>query len=317
MAHLTEDDLADLYEALCGIRSKCVELGVQIGVKMSDIKSIEKEHSADLGRQLMEILTLRVNQSPALTWADIDKALRSRGVGEILLADELQQHHSSRSDRDISGEQDSGRDLIATRDEGEKEEERTSGENIAPIIPTQSTIHTSKSSEKPKKGTTNPTHKRNKQTFEPDLMDTHLEKQQQEATSECLPQYENTNSPHTTKYKEMPNAKRKRLWDPQSRKSVLDSEAQTGSQEVAGPSDISSTATRREGYMAARREKRQRESPLTHSFSSTSPEISGKQSDEKRKPDIVRGGKGSVERKQRRRATQVPMNQIHPQRVML
>ena len=278
---LTEDDLATLHEALYGIRKKCVEFGLQIGVNKSDIENIEAQDS-NLGRQLLEILTLRVKQSPALTWANIDKALRSCSVGEALLADKLQQSHSSRSNQDNLDEPNSGnvgRELIPTTDEDKKEKEQTSCENIAQIIPTQSTIHTSKSSEKSKKGTTNPTHKR--YTLE---TDTHLEKQQQEAIGECLPQYESTKSPHTTKYKETPNAKRKRLWDPQSRKSVLDSEAQTGSQEVAGPSEISSTATRKEEYnMTVRGEKRQRESPLTHSFSSTSSEISGKQSDEKRK----------------------------------
>ena len=215
---LTEDDLAALHEALYGIRKKCVEFGLQIGVKKSDIENIEAQDS-NLGRQLLEILTLRVKQSTALTWAHIDKALRSCSVDSASLADKLQQRYSNRSDQDNLDEPDSGnvgRELIPTTDE--------------PI-------------------------------------------------SECLPQYESNNSPHTTQYRETPNAKRKRPWDPQSRKS----EAQTGSQEVAGPSEISSTATRREEYMTARGEKRQRESPLTHSFSSTSSEISGKQSDEKRK----------------------------------
>ena len=86
---LGEDDLAWVYEALYPMRTKYVNFGLLIGVKKAEIDSIE----ADCGRCLLEILSIRLKQTPALTWDIIDKALRSTIVGELQLADTLQRTH--------------------------------------------------------------------------------------------------------------------------------------------------------------------------------------------------------------------------------
>ena len=89
---LGEDDLGDLYEALYPIRHKYKHLGLQMKVKKSEIENIEAQHS-DHGDRLLEILTIRVKQTSFLTWTIIEKALRSRSVGEHQLADSIWQTH--------------------------------------------------------------------------------------------------------------------------------------------------------------------------------------------------------------------------------
>ena len=71
-------------------------LGLQIGVKKTDIDTIEAQYNA-IDRRFLEVLTARLKQSPALTWADISKALRSQSVNEPRLADDIEQRHGSTS----------------------------------------------------------------------------------------------------------------------------------------------------------------------------------------------------------------------------
>ena len=87
---LGEDDLGDLYEALYPIRKKYKSFGLQIKIKKSEIESIEAQYS-DHGDRLLEILTVRTKQTPALTWNLIDKALRSQSVGEHQVADSIRE----------------------------------------------------------------------------------------------------------------------------------------------------------------------------------------------------------------------------------
>ena len=83
-----EDDLGVLYEALYPVRNSYKSFGLQIGVKKSEIESIEAQQTHP-GERLLEILAVRVKKTEGLTWRDIDKALRSDCVGEGKLADEV------------------------------------------------------------------------------------------------------------------------------------------------------------------------------------------------------------------------------------
>ena len=85
----SEDDLADLYEALHNVSTKYRFFGLQIGLKMHEICGIAAGHS-DSPDCLLEILSARLNQESALTCADIVKALKSTSVGEHSLATEFQ-----------------------------------------------------------------------------------------------------------------------------------------------------------------------------------------------------------------------------------
>ena len=89
---LTDDNLGELYEALYRIRFKYRSLGLQIGVKISEIRGVQSQYD-DPGDRLQEVLSVRLRQSESLTWKDIDKALRSESVGEGKVADIIQRKH--------------------------------------------------------------------------------------------------------------------------------------------------------------------------------------------------------------------------------
>ena len=88
---LEEDDLKYLHEALYKVRDKFRPLGLQIGLKMSDIRAIEAKLT-DPGDQLLEALSVRLKQAETLTWSDIDKALRSDCVSEGKTADDIRKN---------------------------------------------------------------------------------------------------------------------------------------------------------------------------------------------------------------------------------
>ena len=78
-------DISALYEALCPVRAKYKFFGLQIGVGLDEIENIETNYK-DCNYCFLEVLSARLKQEPALTCADIDKALRSRTVNEHQLA---------------------------------------------------------------------------------------------------------------------------------------------------------------------------------------------------------------------------------------
>ena len=82
-------DTSALHEALCPVSAKYKFFGLQIGVDINQIKEI-KANCDDSSDCLLEILCSRLNQEPALTCADICKALRSRSVNERQLANSFQ-----------------------------------------------------------------------------------------------------------------------------------------------------------------------------------------------------------------------------------
>ena len=89
---LGEDDLAALCEALHPVSKKYTFLGLQLGVKKSEIDMIEAQHD-DPGKRLLEILSARMRKAEILTWADVDKALRSAWVDEIKLAESIKKKY--------------------------------------------------------------------------------------------------------------------------------------------------------------------------------------------------------------------------------
>jgi hypothetical protein len=93
-----EDELGALYEALYPVRNSYKSFGLQIGVKKSEIESIEAKQT-DPGGRLLEVLSVRVKKTETLTWKDVDRALRSDSVGEGKLADRVYGLLSSRKYR--------------------------------------------------------------------------------------------------------------------------------------------------------------------------------------------------------------------------
>ena len=86
-ASSSQPTLKDFLEALCSISTKYKLLGIQIGVEKSEIDEIEAHRSPK--ERLCEVLDVRLKQLPPLTWDDIDKALRSKTIGEQNLANEI------------------------------------------------------------------------------------------------------------------------------------------------------------------------------------------------------------------------------------
>ena len=83
---LSKRDLGTLHNALYPARNSYRSFGLQIGVEIDEIKSIEKQHSGP-GDRLLEILSARVQKIEPLTWNRIDRALRLDCVGESNTAD--------------------------------------------------------------------------------------------------------------------------------------------------------------------------------------------------------------------------------------
>ena len=94
LSPLGEDDLKTLIDALQPMARKYLLFGIQINVKMSEIKIIQIQ-CADPNECLLEILSLRLTQFPPLTLYDIYTALRSNTVGECLLAEIIWEQYSS------------------------------------------------------------------------------------------------------------------------------------------------------------------------------------------------------------------------------
>ena len=90
---LGEEDLGTLCNALYPVSKKYKFLGLQIGVKKSEIETIEAQHN-DPGERLLEVLSLRLKKTKAITWNDIDTALRSGCVGEDKVADGIRENYS-------------------------------------------------------------------------------------------------------------------------------------------------------------------------------------------------------------------------------
>ena len=92
-----EDHLADLCDALHKVSTKYKFFGLQIGLKMHEVRGIAAKAS-DSADCLLEILSARLNKESALTCADIVKALKSTSVGEHNLATEFQREFENITD---------------------------------------------------------------------------------------------------------------------------------------------------------------------------------------------------------------------------
>ena len=85
---LGKDDLGALHNALYPARNNYESFGLQIGVGIDEINSIETQHT-DPGKRLLGVLSARLRKAKSLTWSDIDRALRLECVGESTTADSI------------------------------------------------------------------------------------------------------------------------------------------------------------------------------------------------------------------------------------
>ena len=90
--NLGKHDLKVILDALLPVAGKYEFFGIQIGFEMSEIDEIRKQ-CTDSRQCLLRILDTRLRQTPALTWNDIDTALRSKSVNESGLANDIQKEY--------------------------------------------------------------------------------------------------------------------------------------------------------------------------------------------------------------------------------
>jgi hypothetical protein len=95
LPELTSNDLPLLLDTLTPVASKCLALGLQLGVKYPQIQNIE-HNCRKCEDKLREIISERLRQEQPLTWPDRVRALRADCVGKNRLASELEHkylHH--------------------------------------------------------------------------------------------------------------------------------------------------------------------------------------------------------------------------------
>ena len=90
---LSEDDLSDIINVLQPVAYKYKKIGIQLKeMHISDIKSIEIT-CTDPGDRFLEVLSLRLRRTPALTWREVYSALKSKSVNESVIAEEVWKIH--------------------------------------------------------------------------------------------------------------------------------------------------------------------------------------------------------------------------------
>ena len=77
---LGEKDLAELLRVLHQARNRCIPFGLQVGLGLDEIESIESRYQ-NADDRLRAVLTARLRKSEPITWNDIDAALREECVG--------------------------------------------------------------------------------------------------------------------------------------------------------------------------------------------------------------------------------------------
>ena len=119
-------DLNALVEALYRVRAKYKFFGLQIGVDINEIEDIEA-NCKDSSNCLLQILRARLKQEPALTCADIDKALRSRTVSEPQVANEFQNFKCKDQRFDVAKKYEDAKPDIRLRmiEKGSERKEKT------------------------------------------------------------------------------------------------------------------------------------------------------------------------------------------------
>ena len=89
---LTSKDLATLVNELNPVASECYALGLQLGVHYEQLRTIEHNYRK-CEDQLREIIAVRLNQEPPLTWCDVAKALRADSMKKNKLASDIEDRY--------------------------------------------------------------------------------------------------------------------------------------------------------------------------------------------------------------------------------
>lgn len=87
---MTLDDFAQVLKCLHGVRSKWLNIGLELGVHITDLNDIEREGNDDSIR-LRKMLTRALNSQRTVTWKQICEALYSPVIDESVYAKRLEE----------------------------------------------------------------------------------------------------------------------------------------------------------------------------------------------------------------------------------
>ena len=90
---LSDKDLRDIINELHPLVHKYKLIGIQLGeIEYSDIQRIEAQRSQQ-SECMLEVISLRLKKTPALTWGGIISALKSPSVGESQIAEGIRKKY--------------------------------------------------------------------------------------------------------------------------------------------------------------------------------------------------------------------------------
>ena len=88
---LTIGDLKTVKKAIWSARTKWKDIGLELDINQTDLDAIEAVHRSDIGRCLIEMLTLWLKQvDPPPTWIALVAALQDPTIEEGGLAEEIE-----------------------------------------------------------------------------------------------------------------------------------------------------------------------------------------------------------------------------------
>ena len=91
---LTTAELKTVYNVLYDVRYKWRYIGINLGIPVSDLKTIESEHHGNIGRCLEEVVSLWLRR-PSLNprWQTLIDALQAKSVDEVALAYKIKEKY--------------------------------------------------------------------------------------------------------------------------------------------------------------------------------------------------------------------------------
>ena len=93
----SEPKLKELVDDLHDAASKWRAIGVQLELPMSTLKAIDYQNRGNCNQALQDMLNEWVQQLNNVTWAAVVEALKSKSVGEVALARDIEQRRLQRA----------------------------------------------------------------------------------------------------------------------------------------------------------------------------------------------------------------------------
>ena len=88
---MTSKDLSTVRDAVWDVRTKWMNIGIELHLQKPDLDAIEAVHRSDIGRCLTEMLTLWLKQvDPPPTWSVLVAALQHHTIEEGALAEQVE-----------------------------------------------------------------------------------------------------------------------------------------------------------------------------------------------------------------------------------